>query len=310
MNLVNTVTGPCSPDQLGLTLTHEHLMIGWAGWETDSTVRYDRAAALRLVTDKVKELRDLGLETFVDPCPMDLGRDVEFMAEVSQRTGVRVVCATGLYTHTLGANAYYRQRKVDELAEIYVHDLTVGIGESGIKAGLIKCATGDGKITRYEERCLRAAAKAHLQTGAPITTHTENGTMGPQQLDIFASEGVDLSRVIIGHSCGNSDLRYHLGMLERGCTLGFDRFGIEVLLPDKIRLAAMIGLLGIGYEKQLVPSCDSAACMKGRQPRGPSPLKHPSYLWQKIFPALREVGVGEDKLRTILVDNPKRFFTR
>lgn len=310
MNLVNTVTGPCSPDQLGLTLTHEHLMIGWAGWETDSTVRYDRAAALRLVTDKVKELRDLGLETFVDPCPMDLGRDVEFMAEVSQRTGVRVVCATGLYTHTLGANAYYRQRKVDELAEIYVHDLTVGIGESGIKAGLIKCATGDGKITRYEERCLRAAAKAHLQTGAPITTHTENGTMGPQQLDIFASEGVDLSRVIIGHSCGNSDLRYHLGMLERGCTLGFDRFGIEVLLPDKIRLAAMIGLLGIGYEKQLVPSCDSAACMKGRQPRGPSPLKHPSYLWQRIFPALREAGVGEDKLRTILVDNPKRFFTR
>ncbi len=310
MNLVNTVTGPCSPDQLGLTLTHEHLMIGWAGWETDSTVRYDRAAALRLVTDKVKELRDLGLETFVDPCPMDLGRDVEFMAEVSQRTGVRVVCATGLYTHTLGANAYYRQRKVDELAEIYVHDLTVGIGETGIKAGLIKCATGDGKITRYEERCLRAAAKAHLQTGAPITTHTENGTMGPQQLDIFASEGVDLSRVIIGHSCGNSDLRYHLGMLERGCTLGFDRFGIEVLLPDKIRLAAMIGLLGIGYEKQLVPSCDSAACVKGRQPRGPSPLKHPSYLWQKIFPALREAGVGEDKLRTILVDNPKRFFTR
>jgi len=115
--------------------------------------------------------------------------------------------------------------------------------------------------------------------------------------------------VIIGHSCGNSDLRYHLGMLERGCTLGFDRFGIEVLLPDKVRLAAMIGLLGIGYEQQLVPSCDSAACLKGRQPRGPSPLKHPSHLWHKIFPALRAAGVGEDKLRTILVDNPRRFFS-
>jgi phosphotriesterase-related protein len=310
MNLVNTVTGTCSPDQLGLTLMHEHLMIGWAGWETDSTVRYDREAALRLVTDKVKELRDLGLETFVDPCPMDLGRDVEFMAEVSHRTGVRVICATGLYTHTLGANAYYRQRKLEELVEIYVHDLTVGIGETGIKAGLIKCATGDGKITKYEERCLRAAAQAHLKTGAPITTHTENGTMGPQQLDIFASEGVDLSRVIIGHSCGNSDLRYHLGMLKRGCTLGFDRFGIEVLLPDKVRLAAMIGLIGIGYEKQLVPSCDSAACLKGRQPRGPSPLKHPSHLWHKIFPALRAAGVGEDKLRAILIDNPRRFFSK
>jgi phosphotriesterase-related protein len=288
---------------------HEHLLIGWAGWETDSTVRFDREAALRHVTDKIKELRDLGLETFVDPCPMDLGRDVEFMAEVSRRSGVRVICATGLYTHTLGANVYYRIRRLEELVEIYVHDLTVGIGETGIKAGLIKCATGDGKITRYEERCLRAAAKTHLKTGAPITTHTENGTMGPQQLDIFAEEGVDLSHVIIGHSCGNSDLKYHLGMLDRGCTLGFDRFGIEVLLPDRVRLAAMIGLLGVGFEKQLVPSCDSAACVTGRQPRGPSPLKHPSHLWHKIFPALREAGVGEDKLRTILVDNPRRFFT-
>ncbi|HZY58578.1 MAG TPA: hypothetical protein VFE56_02370 [Candidatus Binataceae bacterium] len=310
MNPINTVTGMCSPDQLGVTLTHEHLMIGWAGWETDSTVRFDRKAAVSQVSEKVTELRDLGLETFVDPCPMDLGRDPEFMAEVSQRSGVRVICATGLYTHTMGANVYYRQRKLEELVEIYVHDLTVGIGETGIKAGLIKCATGQGKITKYEERCLRAAAKAHLATGAPITTHTEGGTMGPEQLDIFASEGVDLSHVIIGHSCGNSDLRYHVGMLERGCTLGFDRFGIEVLLPDKIRLAAMIGLLGIGYQNQLVPSCDSAACMQGRQPRGPSPLKHPSYLWHRIFPALREAGVTEDKLHTILVDNPRRFFTR
>ena len=84
MNLINTVTGTCSPDQLGVTLTHEHLMIGWAGWETDSTVRFDRKAAISEVTAKVKELRDLGLETFVDPCPMDLGRDPEFMAEVAQ----------------------------------------------------------------------------------------------------------------------------------------------------------------------------------------------------------------------------------
>ena len=117
MNLINTVTGTCAPDQLGVTLTHEHLMIGWAGWETDSTVRFDRKAAIDEVAAKVKELRDLGLETFVDPCPMDLGRDPEFMAEVSQRSGVRVICATGLYTHTLGANAYYRQRKVDEFTQ-------------------------------------------------------------------------------------------------------------------------------------------------------------------------------------------------
>jgi len=227
---------------------------------------------------------------------------------------VRIVCATGLYKEDLGNTAYFKQRSVDEIAEVYSSEITKGVGNSGIKAGIIKCATGKGQVTKYEENCLRAAARAHLRTGAPITTHTEDGTMGREQLDIFASEGVDLQRVIIGHSCGSADLGYHRDMLDRGCFLGFDRFGLDFLHPDKLRLAALIGLLGVGYEKQIVLSHDSVWCWLGRgldlPPETAKLVENwkPTHVFQNIVPALKRAGVSEEKIRAMLVENPRRYF--
>jgi len=315
MKSINTVTGTITAEQLGTTLMHEHLLIGWAGWELDCAApKFDRKTAFRNAVDRLKELKDLGLQSFVDPCPMDIGRDVNFMAEVSQASGVPIVCATGLYKEDLGNTAYFKQRSVDEIAEVYASEITRGIGNTGVKAGIIKCATGKGQITEYEQKCLRAAARAHLRTGAPITTHTEDGTMGREQLDIFASEGVDLRRVIIGHSCGSADLRYHTDMLDRGCFIGFDRFGLDFLHPDKLRLAALIGLLGVGYENQIVLSHDSVWCWLGRGLDLPAETAKlvenwkPSHVFRNIVPALKRAGVGEEKIRAMLVENPRRYF--
>jgi phosphotriesterase-related protein len=315
MKSINTVTGTTTAEQLGTTLMHEHLLIGWAGWELDCAApKFERRAAFKNAVDRLKELKDLGLQSFVDPCPMDIGRDVNFMAEVAEASGVRIVCATGLYKEDLGNTAYFKQRSVDEIAEVYSSEITRGIGNTGIKAGIIKCATGKGQVTKYEENCLRAAARAHLRTSAPITTHTEDGTMGREQLDIFASEGVDLQRVIIGHSCGSADLGYHRDMLDRGCFLGFDRFGLDFLHPDKLRLAALIGLLGVGYEKQIVLSHDSVWCWLGRgldlPPETAKLIENwkPTHVFQNIVPALKRAGVGEEKVRAMLVDNPRRYF--
>ena len=315
MKSINTVTGTTTAEQLGTTLMHEHLLIGWAGWELDCAApKFERRAAFKNAVDRLKELKDLGLQSFVDPCPMDIGRDVNFMAEVSEASGVRIVCATGLYKEDLGNTAYFKQRSVDEIAEVYSSEISKGIGNSGIKAGIIKCATGKGQVTKYEENCLRAAARAHLRTGAPITTHTEDGTMGREQLDIFASEGVDLQRVIIGHSCGSADLGYHRDMLDRGCFLGFDRFGLDFLHPDKLRLAALVGLLGVGYEKQIVLSHDSVWCWLGRgldlPPETAKLIENwkPTHVFQNIVPALKRAGVSEEKIRAMLVENPRRYF--
>ena len=236
-NTIQTVTGTCRPAELGLTLMHEHLIIGWPGWDADTAAaRFDRREAKRLCVDRMLELKELGVSALVDPCPIDLGRDVEFAAEVSQAAGVRIVCATGLYKEESGAAPYFKFRgqftdSIAEMAEIFIKEIEQGIGSTGIKAGVIKVATGPHQVTPYERTVITAAARAHKATGTPITTHTDEGTMGREQLAILTDEGVDPTHVVIGHSCGTADLRYHVDLLERGVYLGFDRFGPSCSSP-------------------------------------------------------------------------------
>jgi phosphotriesterase-related protein len=192
--------------------------------------------------------------------------------------------------------------------------LTDGIGSSGIRAGLIKCATGPNEITRHEEKCLRAAGRAHRATGAPILTHTESASMGNEQLDILASEGVDFGRVMIGHSCGTANLEYHLSLLDRGVFLGFDRFGLEALFPDRLRIAALAGLLSIGYARQIVLSHDYVGCFLGRSmfrtPESQQGFAKWSYthLFKEVLPKLRAIGISEAQIQTMMAENPQRFF--
>jgi phosphotriesterase-related protein len=314
---VQTILGPRAASELGVTLMHEHLLIGWPGWELDAAApRFDRPAMRRRCVERMLELKELGLRSLVDPCPMDLGRDVEFMAEVAGDAKVHIVCATGLYKEEQGATPYFRFRSafsdaVAEMAEAFVKELTEGIGGTGIRAGVIKVATGPGKISDYERMVLRAAARAHAATGAPITTHTDQGTMGREQLDILAAEGVEASRVVVGHSCGSADLAYHVDLLDRGAYLGFDRFGLEILQPDRLRLAALIGLLGIGFHERIVLSHDTVWCWLGRPLERISetqPRWNPRHVFEHIVPALRDAGVAEPKIDALLVGNPRRYF--
>jgi phosphotriesterase-related protein len=317
MQAVQTVTGPSAPDALGTTLMHEHLLIGWPGWEAYATE--DRAARrerLARCVDQMQELAGLGVRTLLDPCPIDLGRDVELMAEVAQRSRVQIVCATGLYKEDQGAPAYFKFRTqfgdaLAEMTDVFVRELTEGVGETRIRAGVIKVATSAHRITPYEELVLRAAAAAHRATGAPITTHTDEGTMGMEQLDILTREGVPTSAIVVGHSCGSSNLDYHLAMLDRGAYLGFDRFGLELLHPDRARQAALIGLLGVGFERQIVLSHDTVWCWRGRAPAVPASVLadwHPTHLFRRIIPRLREAGVPQAKIDTMLIENPRRYF--
>jgi phosphotriesterase-related protein len=314
MKQVQTVLGPVPVEQLGVALMHEHLVIGWPGWIFDPLARFDRLRVANLLIQRLRELKALGVSTFVDPCPIELGRNPELAAEVAEATGMHIICATGLFTNRLGIPVYFRQRTVDEIAEIFTRELSIGIGSSGIRAGLIKCATGLNEITRHEEKCLRAAGRAHRATGAPILTHTESATMGGEQLDILASEGVDFGRVIVGHSCGTANLEYHLSLLDRGVFLGFDRFGLEALYPDRLRIAALAGLLSIGYAKQIVLSHDYVGCFLGRSmfrtPESQRGLAKWSYthLFKEVLPKLRAIGVSEAQIQTMLVENPRRFF--
>jgi phosphotriesterase-related protein len=313
---VNTVLGPKKISDLGKTLIHEHLVVGWPGWDADTVFPFDRKEAMKLSVDSLEKLKALGVKTFVDPCPNDLGRDVEFMAEAAQKTGMNIVCSTGLYKEDLGGS-HFRFRSAfgdisEEVADLYRKEITEGIGSTGIRAGLIKCATGEHAITPYETTLLKCAAMVQKETGVPIITHTDHGSLGDKQLEIFLGEGVKPNRVAIGHSDDRADLAYHAAVLDQGAFLSFDRMGLELLFPNKLRIASLIGLLGIGYEKQMLISHDSVTCWRGRpMPSHLMPVLtdwEPTYVFRVVIPKLREVGFSEKTIDQVLVDNPRRFF--
>src|ERR1700754_2211578 len=206
MEWIHTVTGPIRPEQLGLTLVHEHLLIGYPGWFMDALApRFQRAEALARGVDRLQELVGLGVRTYLDPCPMDLGRDVEFMAEVAQRTGMQIICTTGAYKENEGITYTFSGLPVEQIEAIYVKELTEGIGETGIRAGVMKVATGPHRVSDYERKLLTAAGRAAARVGCPVLTHTDEADLGLEQLAILTAQGVPPHRILVGHCDGRDD---------------------------------------------------------------------------------------------------------
>lgn len=318
---INSVLGPIDSADLGSTLIHEHLGIGWMGWEIDHR-DFDRKKSGQQVERRLKEIKELGIRSIVDPCPIELGRDPEFAAEMSDRSGVQIVVATGLYNDALGIPMHFRFMDVDGIAEVYVKEIQEGIGKTGIKAGIIKTASGGipgitppgGGIKDVEIKCLRAAARASKATGAPILCHNDEfEPFGRETLDVFDEEKVDFNKVLIGHACGVGDLRYYFDILDRGAWLGFDRFGIESIASDKMRLAGLCGLLAVGYDRIML-SHDSVECWRGRDNgaiasmRAASPNWNMAHISRNILPAMRKAGVTDEIIDTLMVKNPRSYF--
>ncbi len=320
---VNTVLGPISPSEMGVTLPHEHIVFGFPGWEGDQTIApFDREGILVQALELMEELKALGLRTFVDATPNDGGRMPEFLKEVSEKSGVNIICSTGYYYEEEGMPAYWKFRSSlgdvkDEICELFHKEITVGIRDTGIKAGAIKVGTGKGEITDYERMMFEAAARVQQDTGVPIITHTQEGTMGPEQAELLVTAGADPERIQIGHMSDNTDIRYHLETLKHGVSISFDRMGLQVLAGcpmDIERYAVLIGLIGIGYAEKIMISHDTIVQWLGRPmniPKEALPLIadwHPTHLFKKIIPALKQGGVTDEQVQTILQDNPRRLF--
>ena len=263
---VQTAIGPIAPEQLGRTLMHEHLRVGYPGYESD-TIRPgpSRDEAYRICVDRIEELKSLGITAMLDPCPNDLGRDVELTAKVAQKTRFPIIVATGLYKESEGGHPYWAFRAMTggggaAIAELFEQELTEGIGSTGVRAGIIKVATGVPAISAYERTILEAAARAAVATGAPITTHTDQGRLGDEQQRILVGGGVAPHRIVIGHSCGTDDHAYHLRIAAGGSYLGFDRFGLDMLQPDAKRVDSLLRLLRAGRGAQVVVSHDTVWC--------------------------------------------------
>ena len=315
---VQTVTGRVRPEALGRTLVHEHVLIGFPGWNLDPFApRFVRAETMARAVDQLQELRDLGVGTFVDPCPMDLGRDVEFLAELSQKSGLQIVCTTGAYFEAEGITHTFRHLPIEEIAAIYIKEIVDGVGDTGIRAGAVKIATGAHHVSEYERKLVTAGARAARETGVPLISHTQEASCGHDQIDLVTGEGVSADRLLVGHSDGTDDHAYHRSLAERGAFVGFDRFGITLILPDEVRVKNVLLLAGAGYTRNILLSHDSIVCWQGRpvpfanryeDALGMLPDWRPTSILKKIVPKLRAGGLSEADIATILVDNPRRFF--
>jgi len=193
-----------------------------------------------------------------------------------------------------------------------VSDITEGIQGTDVKAAVLKCATDAPGITPGVEKVLRAVARAHLRTGVPISTHTHAGMRrGLEQQDLFESEGVDLRRVIIGHSGDSEDVDYLTKLADRGSYLGMDRFGIDIILPTDKRVAVIVKLCEMGCAERMVLSHDAMVYFDMYKPEVMKqfvPNWSHFHILDHIIPALLEAGVSQTQIDVMTRENPRRIF--
>ena len=316
---VPTVRGPVALAELGRVFMHEHVFVlneeirqnYEAGWDEDEQVA--EAAA------KLTELAGRGITTIADPTVIGLGRNIPRIQRIAAQTPVNIIVATGLYTYS-DLPLYFRYRPpdsgtggLDPMTEMFAADITEGIAGTGVKAAFLKCAIEEEGLTPGVERVLRAVARAHQFTGAPVMVHTHPASQsGLAALRVLTEEGTDPSRVLMAHSGDCDDLAYLTALADAGCLLGMDRFGLDILLPFEQRVTTVAALAARGYAARMVLSHD-ASCHIDWFPPGLIPVYAPNWnythLLDDVLPALRDRDVTEAQIDEMLVANPRRFFT-
>ncbi|MFM7537611.1 MAG: phosphotriesterase [Acidimicrobiales bacterium] len=318
MGTVQTVRGPIDAGALGRVLMHEHVFIISPEMQNNVPEDWgDEEGRLADAARRLSELKASGIDTILDPTALGLGRYIPRIKTLADRIELNIVCATGLYT--FDELPHYWGRRTpgsgpggsDPMVNLFVRDITEGIANTGIKAGVIKCATDRAGVTPGVERVLRACAKTHRATGTPITTHTHAASRrGLEQQEIFRSEGVDLSRVVIGHSGDTDDLGYLEELIANGSILGMDRFGIDGFLPTAKRVEVIAELCRRGYADRMVLSHDASCYLDwipGEIPPSTMPHWHYLHISHDVLPMLREAGVTDAQIDTMLIDTPRRF---
>jgi phosphotriesterase-related protein len=305
---VQTVTGAISADDLGRTLMHEHLFVAFPGAEFDPAATTDKAWVAGQAVRSLEALKSFGVKTFVDPCPIELGRDVRLMAEIAERAEMQIVCTTGFYHEATGLPGHWRRMEVERIVEHYVHEIEQGIEGTGIRAGAIKCATSAAAISPMEAKFLTAACRAHKLTGVPIITHTENGIGALEQQAFMLGEGVAAHRCLIGHCCGTADRALHSTVAERGSCVGFDRIGYAQFQADEVRADSVVALVRAGHAERVILSQDRVCHLAGRGPLAGIQGQIYSHMFTDFLPMLRERGLTDDHFAVFLDANPRRFF--
>lgn len=308
--MIRTVTGDIDPAQLGVTYAHEHLIATPPQWMADKDpdlVILDEQKAI----EEARLFRAAGGVSMYEATAWDYGRDAAALKRIAEATGVQIVATAGF-----NKGLWFRDRAgdwtVEQYEELMVREVEEGIGDTGVRGGVIKFGTGYNQISEAEERVARAAARAHRRTGAPLHSHTEAGTMALEQVEIMREEGVDLRRLAIAHLTRNVDPWYHRQVAATGVFLSFDQLSKVKYGPESDRIDATIALIEAGHLEQLLVGGDLARQSDlWSYERGPG-LRYVLESWiPRLRSELGERGYDEHRVdeivETLLVRNPRRY---
>ena len=325
MTRIPIIGGEIEASRMGRTLMHEHVFVrtpdlqeAWPGF-----MGFDEERALADAREKLTAIKASGVDTIVDMTAPGLGRQVKRVARAAEGTGLQIIVVTGYYTYTdlpfpmkyNGPGRFFNNDPDDAfLVDLFVRDIEEGIEGTDIRAGVVKCCTDEPGVTPDIERLIRAVARTHLKTDVPIMTHTHaKSKRGLDQQRILAEEGVDLTRVLIGHSNETSDLEYLTAMMDAGSYLGFDRCGLKVDHPLEDQQETLVELCQRGYAGQIVLSQDRHCTSDWFPEEGVVamlPEWHHGFVQQSLIPGLLENGVTEEQIELMMNENPRRFFEK
>ncbi len=297
--MIRTVLGDIERAQLGLTLAHEHFIIDLDRIRKDGVSRIDTPEE---VIPEIRLMMEDGIQAAVEVSTIDLGRDVEKLRTISLATGLHIVASTGYYLSPFHP-AQLAEQTAEEIAGVYESELVDGIGQTGIKAGVIaEIASSPECFVGQEKKILMAAGIASRRTGAAVSTHTGRFT-ALETIETLLDQGMDPGKVILGHQDLIDDRAYHLSLLKYGINIAFDTCGKSAYMPDETRAENILALIREGYGDRLVLSNDVSRRTYFTSAGGPGYVA----VMRSVVPLLRQRGATEEEIRKLLVDNPARI---
>ena len=320
MAFARTLEGDVPVEELGTVYAHDHIYCTpalWAEKGQQDLLLDDPEASRR----ELELFRAAGGTTIYDATAIDYGRDVGTVARIAAEAGVRIIATAGFNKAIMwpgkmkGTDGTYEDwidaRSRAEIAAHIVSEVTDGMDGTGYRGGVVKFGTGYNAIAPREDKMVRATLDAHKETGAPIHSHTELGTMALEQLDIVREEGVDPARLTIAHLDRNPDRWLHRKVAETGAFLSFDGITRVKYYPEDVRTRCILDLVDRGHEEQVLIGGDIARrSMFASYGLGGLGMGFILEKWVPRF--IEEAGeAGHDGKRLIdhfMVENPRRAF--
>jgi predicted metal-dependent phosphotriesterase family hydrolase len=303
MSCLQTVTGRVDAEGVGLTLPHEHLFLTM--WENDGPGSMLQLPDEALLLSELQAFAAAGGRCLVDQTPRGCGRDPRAARRLSEQTGLCIIMGCGWFTEPFyPPEDDLARRSVSSLAGQLLAEIEEGIDGSGVRPGIIgEIGVAQGWISPLEERVHRAAARAQRASGLPLATHTLFHAAGIAQLDLFAEEGVDLSRVCIGHCDSQSLLGYCLAIAERGAWVSFDNIGVQMGRLEERIVWLIRELVARGHQGRILLSHDVGQVHELGYFGG----RGFTYLTSEFIPRLLEAGLTRSAVTALTETNPVRF---